>query len=174
MDADEEKIYQMFQTYDANMVEGNQQQPSVFSSGTGITVAKIDRTKYVDTPSMKGMPGTPLPSVVQVAVEGHSARALGKKLSILDLPPNDRGSRGVAIHADDHVSNESAEAKNCDHDVAADERPPQLINEVRHNIHNCCMSGHFLFIFDLHLKSQSLLRISICTVKNNSVHGYLY
>ncbi|XP_008186844.1 uncharacterized protein LOC100570313 isoform X2 [Acyrthosiphon pisum] len=129
MGADEEKIYQMFQEYDANMRAGNMQQPSVFSSGTGITVAKIDRTKHVDTPSMKGMPGTPLPSVVQVAVEGQSARALGKKSSIVDLPPNDRDSRGVTIHADNHVSETSAAASDCDHDQATDKRPPPLINE---------------------------------------------
>jgi len=155
----------MFQKYDANMAAGNQQQPSVFSSGTGITVAKIDRTKHVDTPSMKGMPGTPLPSVVQVANEGQSVKDLGKKSSIFDLPPNDRGSHGVAIHADDHVSNTSAEAKDCDHDVAADERPPPLINEVRHNIHNFGMSASFLFISALPLQSQTSLGISIFTVK---------
>jgi len=132
MDADEEKIYQMFQKYDVNMAAGNQQQPSVFSSGTGITVAKIDRTKHVDTPSMKGMQGTPLPSVVQMAVEGQSATTLGKKTSVLDLPPNDQGSRGVALHVGDSVSNTSKAARDCDHGVCDDERPPPLINEVRY------------------------------------------
>jgi len=136
MDADEEKICQMFQKYNASMAAGNQQQPSVFSSGTGITVAKIDRTKHVDTPSMKAMQGTPLPSVVQMAVEGageekSSMIALGKKSSILDLPPNDRGSHGVAAHVDDSVSNKSEAARDCDHDVCAGERQPPLINEVR-------------------------------------------
>lgn len=131
MDTDEEKIYQMFQKYDANMAASNQQQPSVFSSGTGITVAKIDRTKHVDTPSMKGMQGTPLPSAVQMAVEGQSVIALGKKKSVLDLPPNDRGSRGVAMHVDDRVSNTSSAAGACDHNVCTDERQPPLINEVR-------------------------------------------
>lgn len=133
MNTNEEKIYQMFQKYDANMAASNQQQPSVFSSGTGITVAKIDRTEHVDTPSMKGMQGTPLPSAVQMAVEGQSVIALGKKKSVLDLPPNDRGSHGVAMHVDARVSNTSSAAGACDHNVCADERQPPLINEVRKN-----------------------------------------
>jgi len=146
MDADEEKIYQMFQKYDANMVASNQQQPSVFSSGTGITVAKIDRTKHVDTPSMKGMQGTPLSSAVQVADKRQSVIALGKKTSVLDLPPNDHGSRGMAMHVDDSVSNTSSAARVCDHNVCADEQQPPLINEVRHKfIIFACQCTFYLF-----------------------------
>lgn len=134
MDANEEKICQMFQNYGVRVVTGNQ--PSVFSSGTGITVAKIDRTKHVETPSMKGMQGTPLSSAERVAVQDtddgqSSVIVLDKKTSIFDMPPNDHGSHEVGIQVDDSVSNKTAATRDCNHDVCADEPQPPLINEVR-------------------------------------------
>ncbi|XP_060846424.1 uncharacterized protein LOC132926100 [Rhopalosiphum padi] len=137
MNADEDNICQVFRKYGASMVAqyGNshqqqQQHPSVFSSGTGITVAKINRTKHVDTPSMKGMQGTPLRSVVGVAVKGQSSViTLGKKMSVLQLPPTDRDSNGVTVHIDDSkVVNESMIDGDCDHNVCTRELQP-LINK---------------------------------------------
>jgi len=136
MNANEEKICQMFQNYGVSVVTGNQ--PSVFSSGTGITVAKIDRTKHVETPSMKGVHGTPLSSAERVTVQNtddgqSSVIALDKKTSVFNLPPNDHSSHEVGIQVDDSVGviNKTAVTRDCNHGLCADEQQPPLINEVR-------------------------------------------
>lgn len=145
MDEVEDKICQVFRKYGASMVPSHQQQQhlSVFSSGTGITVAKIDRTKHIDTPSMKGMQGTPQPSVVRKAVKGHSSViALGKKMSVMDLQPNDHVIHGVTVHVNDNVNYNNivldgdvtggpVADRECDHSVCTSELQPPLINEVR-------------------------------------------
>lgn len=143
MDRVEEKICQVFRKYGASMVPSQQQHLSVFSSGTGITVAKIDRTKHINTPSMKGIQGTPQPSVVRKVVKEHSSViALGKKMSVLDLQPNDRDIHDVTVHVNDNVNHNdivldggvadgSVANRECDHGVCTSELQPPLINEVR-------------------------------------------
>lgn len=145
MDKVEEKICQVFRKYGASMVPNHQQQQhlSVFSSGTGITVAKIDRTKHINTPSMKGIQGTPQPSAVRKVVKGHSSViSLGKKMSVLDLQPNDRDIHGVTVHVNDNVNYNdivldggvaggSVVYRECDHDVCTSDLQLPLINEVR-------------------------------------------
>ncbi|XP_050064597.1 uncharacterized protein LOC126553486 [Aphis gossypii] len=141
MDRVEEKICQVFRKYGASMVPSQQQHLSVFSSGTGITVAKIDRTKHINTPSMKGIQGTPQPSVVRKVVKEHSSViALGKKMSVLDLQPNDRDIHDVTVHVNDNVNHNdivldggvadgSVANRECDHGVCTSELQPPLINE---------------------------------------------
>lgn len=141
MDEVEEKICQVFRKYGSGMVTCNQQQQnlSVFSSSTGITVAKIDRTKHINTPSMKGIQGTPQLSVVRKAVKGHSSViALGKKMSVLDLQLNDHDIHGVTVHVNDNVNNNGIVLDGgvtggsvADYDVSRSELEPSLINEVR-------------------------------------------
>ncbi|XP_025197434.1 uncharacterized protein LOC112596153, partial [Melanaphis sacchari] len=143
IDANEEKICQEFRKYGARLAANHQQHqhPSVFSSDTGITVAKFDRTKHVNTPSMKGIQGTPLPSMVRVAVKEQSSMiALDKKMSVLDLQHNDHDSHAVTVHVDvnkhyndivldDNITNEFKTDINCDHDDCSSTPQPPLINE---------------------------------------------
>lgn len=100
---------------------------------------------------MKVMHGTPLPSMVQVTdevageVAGErrlSVIRLDKKLSVLDLSPNDRDSRAVTESFDDNDEHKYM-ARNCDHDVCSGEQQSPLVNEV------CDVSNIFapFFIF---------------------------